>query len=465
MNADPTPYRWLTFAPLVLFAAAMLFGAAADAADDAAGDPRLRPEPWREPIYGITLNPPRGARIGPSDKKDARVVFVEPDRYQMHVIVRMASNPVELKALDRELVKQASSVAPSVVLMRREKIVAGGNVGAVHYFDVNSELMEAARDDQWVLGMAYVPLTDRLILIMQLETDVETFPGVEPLFEAAMQSVRSIDEQALRQRHDEWLRNGQAFIESFDPKAATAEKPIRQWFRIVAADGKDAGYLRTTRQWARPMTSEGLGVEVDSRTYVGATVVDSLRDAFMSATEPEEFWSRQTTARPRSEIIQDAPELAGRLTTVLRETGVRSTLNKTPVIQVTRDRPGKVDEQGNPLRDFKVQNDKLSWPVPEQAYLPQAMALILADLLPRDASKTFGFWAYDSTSGRLTFRHVEVEKQPGGATTITDRVSPDAFPHVSTFDATGRLLRRQLNDGRLLLPATPEELKRRWDLK
>ena len=105
------------------------------------------------------------------------------------------------------------------------------------------------------------------------------------------------------------------------------------------------------------------------------------------------------------------------------------------------------------------------WQVPDVAYLSQAESLVLPRLLGRpEAPAEYGFYCFDSASGRLTQRSDRVARSGDGATVMT-RPTPEAAPIRQQVDARGVLVRRTSEDGSEVEATTGEALLALWQRK
>lgn len=110
--------------------------------------------------------------------------------------------------------------------------------------------------------------------------------------------------------------------------------------------------------------------------------------------------------------------------------------------------------------------EELEWQTPPEGYLSQVEAQLIPSLLPRNEQQDLGFYAYASNDAELALRTLQVfPGEEAGTYVVRERVTPNSPEVVSTYDAAGRLIHRQMADGRVLVPATPDEMRLIWDIE
>ena len=107
---------------------------------------------------------------------------------------------------------------------------------------------------------------------------------------------------------------------------------------------------------------------------------------------------------------------------------------------------------------------ELRWQCPPVGYLPQVKAAMLHDLISPENATTLGFYVYNPNIHKITLRTERVESASDGTFVVYSRPSPEAMQDVSYYDPQGRLVKRMLQNGRVLLPTTKDELAARWKI-
>lgn len=435
--AAPPAWRRLP-APLTATALAILAVAASVAAATAQGDGSLlATERWREHSYGVSLRPPLGSRLLSRTADDAVVRIYGREGYTIRLYIKKSTIDLDIQDLVPQAIHQLGGAYPSATILEQKQIESSGLPGAVIYFRIPDRKRGA-----WVMAQAFVGLNTRAFVMLQLEVDAGQFNSIRPTFEAVLDSLEAQDPKDLDRLRAEQIEAGRAWREPLSARHLHKAIQPEQWLRITGKDA-DIGYMHIQQKTATEMGQRGVQVDIRSRIHLGDKSYDSISNFFVSDDNAHEFWSIRATVRTRNQ-----PRGSPQASSSWAETGVRS----NDKITVSLEKPTGIEEH--------------HWQRPLQGYLSQVELHMFDQLAAghRD-SKEMGFYAYYPRQQKLVYRTTQVESAPGGSFTIRTRPSPDQEQQVSHYDAQGRLVKRLLPEGRLILPATKQELALKWRLK
>lgn len=405
-----------------------------------AGAQTLSDERWREGGYGVSLLPPQRAQIIEHTSDGALAKFIVGDDYYISVAIRQHFEALDMADVSKKAVEQFGFAYPDAGIVASQEVRIAGRPGARLDMQVNDE-----EDGPWVYGQAFMKLDPRTVAVFSFECDSSAYDRVARIFEAMLDSVEVADAEELDKARMRLIEAGQLWRSSLTPQVMHAALVEEQLYRVLLAD-RDVGYVRV-RQWeSEELDAPGIRIEITSRIEAGQDLVDSKRDYFASDDHETEYWSIRTTRRPKQDapVLQMDGEPVGPALHSWAETGVRS----GPDLTVTKEGPDGIDE--------------LHWRIPPEGYLSQMEAELLEPLLPRDRVTTLGFYCYHSLSGKLTFRSLEVTPLDNGAFQLRTQPGPDQPAHVTIYNREGKLLRRQMHDGRVWMPTTRQQLEQIW---
>lgn len=406
----------------------------------AAADPiKLADERWHENAYGLSLRPPADARRVTQPRDGAVVQFVDDPGYSIGLFIRHSENEVNLNTLKQQLALEISYGSREANIIDDREFKIAGRPGTASYFRVKRG------DQEWVLGHAVVRIDPYTIVQLRLNSSTESYEANRALFEAVIDSVQFTSPAELDRIRSAWIRAGQRWRQGLDRDMLKQAMAAEQWFRVL--DGTvDVGYMRFRHSLASELGVPGVRVEVDSRIVIGPASFDTVSFFWEADNGQAELWSIRQARRTlqkgpaASNVPPPPPQIS-------EETGVRANGR----INVRRALPGDVDE--------------LEWAVPPEGYLSQVELQLVPSLLPRGDQQDFGFYAYASKEAELGLRSMQVYPAEDGRYVVRERATVNGAEQVSTYDANGRLIRRQFPDGRTIVPATPEEMRAIWDIR
>lgn len=430
----------------IALALGALTGAVAGEADEPQQNPLLSPQRWRERAYGVTLLPPLNATVHEVTGGDTKLFVNLNDAGFINVLIKKSKSELDVVAVRQAVLDQMRTVGPSGSIISENKDKIGGRPGVTIYFGY------PGRDDRVkVMGHAVAMIDPNTVLVLQLETTFASFKQLKPVFEAMVQSVQFDDPRVLDQLNRQRFEAGATWYKSINPRQmlAVPERGQEQWFRIVDQDGgrgaADVGYMKIVYSRATPLDRSGTRVDVQARLIISDQAYDTLSNFFLSDDRNQEIWSIKTTVRPASEAHNARDDGPGNPSWA--ETGLRDQSR----ITVTRQTPsGKQEEH---------------WQMPPEGYLSQVELYLAPRFMLGAPEGEMAFYTYYPSDGKITMRTEKLERGGVGALKVTTYPAADAQPQVSHYDATGQLIRRELPDGRVMLPATPQEIAARWRLK
>jgi hypothetical protein len=475
----------------------------------AAAEQLLSNERWREHSRGLSLQPPLGSRLLELTADEAILRITGEGGYSIKVYIkcrkeksgkemafdldqrknispdkaRDSARPlgdVALPETDLKLddvtemaVKQIANVQPGAVLIDRKPIEQKLPTAVLYFRIPNS------KRGTWVLGQSLCILDDQTVAMLQLEVAPEHYEQVKPLFEAVAKSLEVEDLAKLDVKRNAMLEKSEKWLNAMNNKAVREKLVPEQWLRIVDG-GKDVGHMRITQKAERQMDMPGMQVDVQAHIEVGDQSLDSLANFFASDDGQNEIWSVRTTSRstkpaPKGKAMPEA-------LSTFAETGVRSKNQ----ITVTRQSPAGTTEfhWDRPFKQPKAAAAPGASPVPGAPvaapspnakpapaplvplpYLSQVDLQLLDITLPRKAPLELGYYAYNPTVGKISFRTERVVPQPDGSCLVYSRVSPEQPEQVTQFSASGKFMKRTLPGGQTMFPTTKSELAARAQTK
>ncbi len=402
-------------------------------------DDLLARDRWDEPTYGLSLRPPLGSQLIRESADDAMLRIIgDRKAYAMSLSVTDTKAPIFFEQVVQQSVVQVANVHPQARILEQAEATVMGRRSSVLYFQMTSP-----KGEKLVLGQALVPITLTTLAVLRLDVEEARFARSRPVFEAMLFSMNARDVQVLDKERRALIDRGTHWKRGLTNDAIRSALAPEQWFRIVEA-GRDIGFLYVVQGRGNNMNMPGIRVEVGTRLELAGQRIDSVSRFFMSESGTEEVWSIRTTSRqlglPRKPTVQDKKKPAQPDETIWSESGVRSDI----VVKVTREGPE------GPKR--------LEWVKPSEGYLSQVEVFLLGSLLPGNAAAEYGFYAYHPNQGRLSFRTEKVEPAADGSYVVRSRPTLDQPEQVTRYDAKGRLLERELGEGRKLIPSSKSEV-------
>lgn len=306
-----------------------------------------------------------------------------------------------------------------------------------------------------VRGVTAVQVSPQQFVLFELLTTGDVFKEFRQTYELCVASTefRSVVEAGVQRA--EMTSAGSRILSSFDADALIeiAENTPERWERIYrpAADGKRAndeevGYRRVTVSYGRPGAKRGGGtergviVEIDARILEGTQIVDTKSWFFMTPDRMQENWDVSMAVRDSSKP-NARPQL-------MREVGAR--LENEMTIRT---------EMGGPAKNTRIQP-------PTEGYVSRAEAFLLPQLLLKKAIPgRFGYYSYQSTTGKVSFRRDVLDQGENNTWKLTTRLAEGQKEQTSIFRADGTLISGTLQNGASVEATSGKDLLELWQKK
>lgn len=362
---------------------------------------------------------------------------------EQHSRIGPQTQPLTLDQVKTRALNQFLFAYPSAerVKDKHPKIKIAQQPGVKLYF-----LVPNKKHGDWVAGQAFMLVGGRTVAMFQMQCLAHRFAKQRKLFESLLHSATLEDPQKLNGQRQRQLTAGVDWLQTITDQRINQALHGPRWFRITQND-KDVGYECVTAANARQMGDKGVRVLKQLHIDAGKSTYVSIESFFASRNGSIELWSirsaRYNNAKPKITLpgAGKPPEHA-----IWSEIGVRSNND----ITVSRHTPSK--------------HTTHHWKKPHNGYLSQVAAKLLMGMLPHQHAKRYAFYAYDANTGQLSLRLVSVKPLAGGKFQVTVRRTPDRAPRISTYDSRGRLIKRRLPDGRVLLRTQPDQLRKIWHI-
>lgn len=430
--------------------------AAASESPIVANDALLSNEPWSELSYGLSLRPPLGCQLFKQAYDELLLRIQGEEGYLIAVSIKKSQiDPDDAKrvkatshnksVLDLDIdkmtaiaISQMATAQPSAVVIQKQAFrLADRPAGLVAF-----EYPDAKRVHR-VFAQTFIQIDPTVFVWITLEAEAKKYQEILPIYHALLAGVKLEDPAKIEAERKAWLDRGQTFYVSLDATKLNRAMVPEQWFRLLE-NGRDIGYVRQLQGSDKRMDMPGLRVDIQAHMKLDDQTVDSLSQMFVSQDMSHEIWSVGTTVRltnPKEKMP------AGALKEVTStETGIRSkgqiTVNRQTISGAAQD---------------------YQWQVPP-VYLSQVEIQVIQPMLPK-ANQIYGFYAYYPNLGKMALRTERVVVEPDGQVTVYSRPSPEQSEQVSRYDASGKLVYRQLSEQRRLVPATKTEIMSLWPAK
>lgn len=406
----------------------------------AAGREAALPPRWEEPVFRLSLQPPAGATVTEGSRDAELLTMRTPEGIVVRFRVRATGEPLGIDAVARHAIKLMKWSHPTCEIMEQRLAMTAGRPGARLCFRVRDNDPAKA---PWVLVQALIMLDERTVGVLHMDSDLGQIEQGLAVFDQIAASMTMPDSVEVQRQREEALKRSEAFLARLTPAAISSVLGPEQWLRIIEND-IDVGYMRLKTFRDTEMNLPGVRVDMQVRLFSGEQAVDTLGNFFLADHGRTEFWSVRTTVRPMDPRLRvlGAPEgVQMSEAPTWAETGLRSDDEITVTLQTPS---GRTEHK---------------WNRPPVGYLPHALQRLIPLLLPRDAPRTYAFYSYFPNATSLVLRTEQVAPRPGGGFEIITKAAPTDAEAVAEYDATGRLIRQRLSDGRIALPSTPGQIK------
>lgn len=428
----------------VLLLAALCCWLVSAASPATAADNLLASERWEDQAHGISLRPPLGSQMLRLSADDAILRISHPSGYKITGYVKQSTQELTLDEVMKTAVDQVSMAGTPMYKVEDPRDIQLGSLKAKQFTFAAPALTPPA-----VISQAFAMLGPQKVLLIELNCPAQSYEKIRPAFTQMLQSFRYEDPQKQAEQRTKMLQNGNTWFKALTTDAIHKALIADQWFRIMNRN-QDIGYMRVTQKVDNALENPGIRIDMQSRLIVDNVAYDTLSNYFVSdrrsvnsegMTQMAEIWSVRTTARPMPGASKDLTEAS------FADTGLLS----RGKLSLTRESP-----QGK--KPFE-------WDQLPEDYISQAHAQLLPHLLSPADKETLAFFAYYANTGKIALRTERVEVSADGTYRVYSRPSPEQQEQISYFDAQGKLLRRSLPGGQMLIPTTAEEITNRWKLR
>mgnify|MGYP006273663503 CR=1 FL=1 len=432
--------------------------------------PASAAERWTDPVLGFSFVPPRGATLTPRPGDDRLVRVEAPGGETIVFSLHRLEQPRplgEVIEIGRTRVLGRVGNAAEVEHDNPRPMLAGREAGLMYFaLDLRD------RPDE-VFGLALVPMGERTILDVKATGTAKDFDRLRRVFGRVLASLQLSDPADLAAARQAKLRAGHRLVESLDLEAQLARAAGERWFRIVADDGRDVGYLRLSIGRAEQMGLPGVRVRLDETQRSDDQRIDRRDAYFASFDGSTELWSIRTTrrlagrhARQREAEMRERG-VPGGATQSWAETGVRSDVatergGVINQIEVTRELPtGKVDTR--------------RWPTPGAAYVGLADRWLLRAAFAGRGVETardddddddgeINCYGYAPDAFDLTLRSLERRSRDDGLIELRVRAAPTEPVETLVYGPDGDLLRWR-RGGVTLIATDRRQLQQIWGVR
>ncbi|MBV8779898.1 MAG: hypothetical protein JO353_00740 [Phycisphaerae bacterium] len=419
--------------------------------------------PFESVAAGIAFRPPAGMKKIVGMPGDVIVRYVDDDRHWVLAVSKLnfekpvalastikvdrdspATMPSTQPGADKGLLEttadQMKIDAPGVEVLRKDVVPIGGtDVGmiAARYSvgpqtNLTQQGLFRVNDKNYYLFNLTVPAPRQGNVSddPQVQTAVATFNSV-------LETVRLLEQTAIREEQDQRLFHTRTLFVNLTQDKIRQALVKEQWLRLKK-DGKDIGYSYVAEEVGRDLPraghagsafatgDEGPLIGIRSRTFPEAgTRVDAETWMWMSFDRKNEKWSNiaiidrgpDATGKPQRRTVGDVGSSYVTQKTVY---------DKDLIGHGEEIKQGQVDAQQPPFRVVDVHmldvehigKNQDSTPVLQQLpvfYIPQALAYLLPELLPRKQPNTYMFASYVAERRAVMSRYVDV----GGEDQVT----------------------------------------------
>lgn len=343
------------------------------------------------------------------------------------------------------------------------------------YGGVEGHLLVVAQADasgaQVVNGWLILHRGGLAFTVATLATTPEHLPVARAALEASLGTLTLTDLDSILLDRVRRIDAGDAFASTLTPERLRTLVGRNDWYRLFTRSPQgsesELGYIRISvaagrrgelnpRRAATSYTveesEEGLLVIAQSRGLLSpdvSHVLDVEARYWMAWDRSSEAWSSRSTERQSRDVRSYA------------QTGVRTAavIGQPSTLTVINSRLGAA-----PTPDDRP----MEWTVPTRGYLCAPEAMLLGQLLPRDATEPLdlAFFAFDAREKRLSQRRDRWQRSDDGVTwTLTTQPGPDEPLITQIFDESGNRVRRLDGDGVIVERIEPLALQQLWKSK
>ena len=316
-----------------------------------------------------------------------------------------------------------------------------------------------------VAGWYLVQLGDGIFLTLSVATDPADFAEVESILDRSVETISILDPHVVNDERAKHMLRGKAILAAFTPEKLKAIADGGSQFRRLwqlADDGaeEEIGWVDLSIRTSPRSSAERGGKATSSNAE--AVEEGCLVTLVARTIGPEGFDRVETVAHYW--VSWDLQSEAWSVRSEQKGSGPRQRFEQIGLRRRTTD-PLK-PSQLFVATDTGTVGDPMAWTLPSEVYLPQAIALIVGKLLPRnaDARGDFAFYCLDPSTNRISQRWMHWAPEGDSSTWVLQAKSnPDAPASREWFSNKGDFIRRQEADGSRMDPTTRADIVKRWN--
>jgi len=395
--------------------------------------------------FGIRLRAPKGAQLSKPIVGDMPIYSIDdgasPPRFRMQVqaLVSSLATPTPAAQVD-EYLRGMKDRGQAFTILANEPWTSA-RVPA-HYLLTSTDLGDGLIAVQ---GWLILQTGEFDFVVFTLLSSGIDFDGVRPLLEASFRTIELADMERLAGERRARLVAGSELLTALTPErlralCGTPPRLYRVWRKGQNGSEEELGYYTITvlpgvmndascdRPPSMPKDPTGILVVLQGRTLVdaGTQRVSDLEARFWSAWDHgSEAWTSRVTER--------GGQLPDRS---LAQTGIRGERNEGNPVQLLTVVLGNKESR---------MRDEQQWTIPIGVYMPQAVSLVLGELLPRadDAVPLeFSTYCFDPALLSMPQRTDSFTRMQDGRWMLVTQPGLDEPTTITWFDAAGKRVKR-----------------------
>jgi hypothetical protein len=418
--------------------------------------------------FGIRFRAPKGSQLTKPIVGEMPIYSIDdgasPPRFRMQAqaLVSSLAKPTPAAQVD-EYLRTMKDRGQSFTVLANEPWI-NARVSA-HYLLTSTDLGDGLIAIQ---GWLILQTGEFDFVVFTLLSSGVDFDGVRPLLEASFRTIELADMERLAGERRARLVAGSELLTALTPErlralCGTPSRLYRVWRKGDSGSEQELGYYTITvlpgvmsdascdRPPSMPKDPTGILVTMQGRTLVDAATqrVSDLEARFWSAWDHgSEAWTSRVTER--------GGKLPDRS---IAQTGIRGERN-----------------EGNPTQLLTVvlgnkesrMRDEQQWTIPIGVYMPQAVSLVLGELLPRadDAAPLeFSTYCFDPALLSMPQRTDSFTRMEDGRWMLVTQPGLDEPTTITWFDAAGRRVKRTEPGDITTELCLPRQLQEIWRQK
>lgn len=415
------------------------------------------PPPIAEPE--LTQSRVSDAAYGISFLKPDNTAVIKPSRGKYMLVVKDLNKQYEL-TLKVEQTKTGSKISVAEVMNSALKHFAAeqytsriiekriGKVGKTDYGVVYLDVPQAFGKTKAFIAEAYIRLLDikladgRILsdrfAFIRLKSSIHNAKPMRAMFDKLINTLQFDNPYELAQERKKMIERGRDWRKELNAEKIHKSLIPRQYF-VIKENDKPIGFIYIEQIKTSKNGNSGIEVIIRSRVPVPGGQYDSEAHFFASDNRLHELWKTTATLRPDIE---------------------RRDLNGQKALPQTTIESGMVVGNGKRI-DVSYSGlegtDTRKFPVP-LGHIALAEAMILHQILPKDRPTTYGFYWYNSSAARVTFRTDEVVPTLSGYT-VKSTIDSNREPVIAKYNANGELLHKRISKSRTMEKSTIAEIQ------